>query len=98
MSVIKPTVGRIVWYWPGATDPGIDNGDQPLAAIVTHVWSDSCINLSAFGQDGTPHGRKSVTLIQEGEGRDPDNSFAEWMPYQKGQAAKHDAEQKGDAK
>lgn len=91
--MISPTIGRVVWYWPGTSDFGIDNGDQPLAALVTHVWSDSCVNLAVFGQDGTAHGRTSVRLVQDDSGNSG-QPFAEWMPCQKGQAAKHDALEK----
>lgn len=34
---MKPTVGRIVMY--------DDGGPTPKAAIVSHVWSDTCVNL-----------------------------------------------------
>lgn len=38
---MKPTVGRIVHYFaPGASGP--------VAAIVTWVWSDDCVNLNIF--------------------------------------------------
>ena len=50
--MIKPTIGRLVWYWPGGVqDTALCfEGNQPKAAC-----------------------------------------FAEWMPYQKGQAAKTEA-------
>lgn len=85
--MIKPTVGRVVWYHPFETDPGPNPGDQPLCALVTHVWSDTCINLAVFDVNGKTYGKTSVLLHQDELNR-PDAGFAEWMPYQKGQAAK----------
>ena len=50
MSIIKPTVGRVLWYWPSTQDieagmfayPG---SDQPFTAQVVFVHSDRMINL-----------------------------------------------------
>lgn len=36
------SVGRIVHYFP-EEDP-----ETPMAAIVTRVWSDDCVNLRVF--------------------------------------------------
>lgn len=89
--MIKPTVGRVVWYWPAPSDSIVGNdGSQPLAALVAHVWSDTCVNLAVFDANGSPTNRTSVLLVQEGNPR-PDSGFCEWMPYQKGQAAKTEA-------
>lgn len=86
--MIKPTVGRVVWYWPGPTDSIVGNdGSQPLAAMIAHVWSDTCVNLAVFDGNGVGFNRTSVLLLQEDSPR-PSTNFAEWMPYQKGQAAR----------
>jgi hypothetical protein len=87
--VIKPTVGRIVWFYPASNEDKMpyDKG-QPLAAIVTKVWSDTMVNLAVFDANGIRHGRTSVPLRQPGPTH-PDNYYCEWMPYQIGQAAKH---------
>lgn len=86
--MIKPTIGRVIWFWPSTSDTTIANGgDQPLPAFVTHVWSDTCVNIGGFDANGKPFGKTSVLLHQDGNER-PDSFFAEWMPYQKGQAAK----------
>lgn len=42
MSTQRPTVGRIVHYYHTANDV---EGKCPNAALVTHVWSDECVNL-----------------------------------------------------
>jgi len=89
--MIQPTIGRIVWYHPASTEaiPGA-GGPQPLAAIIAHVWSDTCVNLAVFDANGTANNRTSVYLLQDGAER-PGSMYAEWMPYQKGQAAKTEA-------
>jgi hypothetical protein len=46
----KPSVGRIVLYMPPEGLRG--KAPQPYPAIITHVWSETCVNLAVFG-DGT---------------------------------------------
>jgi len=90
--VIKPTIGRVVIFHPHATDV-IDNY-QPgsgLAAIVAHVWTDSMVNLAVFDSCGQSHSRTSVPLVQPDEDCPAQGGYCEWMPYQKGQAAKTEA-------
>jgi hypothetical protein len=84
--MIKPTVGRVVWFWAQGMDSS-DPDHQPEAALITHVWSDECVNLCVFNRDGVPFSRTSVTLWQS-EGPAPSFDHCEWMPFQKGQAAK----------
>lgn len=85
--MIKPTVGRVVWfYWKKPKD----ENEQPLAAIVARVWSDTRVNLGLFDSDGCPmrNPPTSVRLVQEGE-EVPDNThYCTWMPYQVAQAKK----------
>jgi hypothetical protein len=99
-TVIKPTVGRVVWFFGKlASDDAYRErshpGREPLAAIITHVWNDKMVNLVVFDMDGHPASIQSVRIFQDGEtvagkigGLD---RWAEWMPYQKGQAAKAEA-------
>lgn len=72
---------------------------QPLDATVIAVWSDRMVNLLVTDTMGKQFPVLSCTLLQEGdepakdvEGK-PIGRYAEWMPYQTGQAKKHDAEQ-----
>jgi len=90
-SKITPTVGRVVWFTPSANDNIARNGDRPLAAIVANVWSDSCVNLAVFDANGISHSRTSVYLLQGGDDVPAGSGYCEWMPYQKGQAAKTEA-------
>lgn len=94
MTTITPTNGRIMWYHPGTFLGDIVQHDKSigLTAIVCHVWSDHLVNLDVIDSNGNHHSRTSVPIVQDGSpytvGPSP---YAEWMPYQKGQAAKHDA-------
>lgn len=88
---IVPTVGRVVWYYPGKVEPGVLAGEGPLAAIVAHVWSDRMVNLTVFDGNGIPHALTSVDLAQAGDPVSGDGRYATWMPYQLGQAAKTEA-------
>lgn len=89
-AVITPTPGRIVWYWPAFIDGIPSMQGQPLAAIVATVHDDRRVNLSVIDSYGNHHARTNVYLNQPDEERPIPGSFnfAEWMPYQKGQAAK----------
>ena len=84
--MIKPTVGRVVLFVGS-------NGGEQCAAIVAHVWSDTCVNLAFFDANGVAGNATSVPLVQEGMEK-PAFYYCEWMPYQKGQAAKTEALEK----
>lgn len=58
MEQQKPSVGRVVH---------LKDGDVSLAAIVTKVWSDTCVNLAFFTEGGSCSPRTSV-LYGEGPG------------------------------
>jgi hypothetical protein len=88
MSMIRPTVGRIVWYWP--TRP-TSLTSQPFAAIITRVHSDTAIDLMVMHPIEGPIPTQWVGLFQEGEEVPDTAAYAEWMPYQQGQAAKAEA-------
>ena len=91
--MIVPTIGRVVWFWPakGAHEPKVE---QPNAALIAYVHSDRMVNLAVFGADGSPCGETSVTLLQDDDKPPSVGRFASWMPYQVGQAKKHEAEDK----
>lgn len=97
--MIKPTIGRVVWFHPAPCELSamqvghamVRHTDQPFEAHVVHVWSDTCVNLVVFDHDGNMHKRTSVPINVENMGH-PLGSYADWMPYQVGQAAKHSAD------
>ena len=77
--MIKPSIGRVVWYHPA----GSSSTDQPNAAIIAHVWSDTCVNLAVFSANGEASFQTSVFLYDPETTPRPFCSYAEWMPYQK---------------
>ena len=87
--MIKPTVGRVVWYYKDGLP--LDVNIQPRAALIAYVWGDRMVNLGGFDQNGVPFNATSVTLLQEGDDPSfPTQPVAVWMPYQVGQAKKHE--------
>ena len=98
-NVIKPTVGRKVWYRPSKADqlgpiPMSVSTGQPLDATVVAVWGDRMVNVLVLDTYGKPFSKASVTLKQAGDekAKDADGNeiggYVEWMPYQQNQAAK----------
>lgn len=86
--MIKPTVGRVVWFHPSSNSASPDFAPAPIcAAIVAYVHSDALVNLAVFDANGNTHSKTSVPLVQDGD-EAPAGYWCEWMPYQKGQAAK----------
>ena len=92
--MIRPTVGRVVWFYKYFQGHGHKG---PLAAIVAHVWSDTVVNLMVIEENGNPRSVTSVTLKQYEGAEMPACDYAEWMPYQKGQAAKTESLEKAIA-
>ena len=82
--MIKPTVGRVVWFYKSVEGQGHKG---PLAAHIAFVHSDILVNLMVIDENGNPRPETSVRLVQEGD-KPPPYNYCEWMPYQKGQAAK----------
>lgn len=61
-----PTVGRIVHYQPF-------HQADPLAAIVTAVYDDGCVNLTLFNADGTTQPKTCARQAME-----PTEGFWTW--------------------
>lgn len=74
-----PTVGRIVYYKSYGTPNG-EYKSEDRAAIITRVHTDVCVDLCVFNPTGLFF---NTSVMQGTEGGQWD-----WMPYQKGQAAK----------
>lgn len=95
-TTIPPTVGRVVWFYPStnSAQAGFASPDEgrPLAAIIARVWNDRMVNLTVFDANGVPHSRTSVPLVQDGQDAPALGYYASWMPYQIGQAKKHETE------
>ena len=86
--MIKPTIGRVVWFQPTKTTFEALR-PQPYPALICHVHSDNSINVGYFTEDGTPGKATMVKLVQEGDDTSglTTGGYAEWMPYQLAQAA-----------
>lgn len=87
---IAPTVGRVVHFHPHPAE-SIAFSDQPLAALVTYVHSDTMVNVVVFDSNGNPHPKTSIRLQQDDPLDVKGGNFVAWMPYQVGQAAKTEA-------
>lgn len=91
-TTIKPTVGRVVWFYPAANRATAGfhapTLNDPLAAIVAKVIGAHFVNLAVFDAHGYSHSMIDVPLIQEGEKAPVEGCYATWMPYQIGQAKK----------
>ena len=82
MTNITPTVGRIVWYFAEKMHEGYRG---PYAAIITKVWSNTCVNLTVAHSDGSVVYKPDVHMIPP-HTQAPSYPHAQWMPYQVGQA------------
>lgn len=80
--MIEPTVGRVVYFTPATDAP--HHSAAPLAALITHVWSDTCVNLAIFDPNGKPFDDPptSVLLVQPENEKPSGGHYCEWMPYQ----------------
>lgn len=89
---IEPTIGRVVWYWPGASRylGTVFDDRQPFSASIAFVGLNDVVNLAVVDHAARPLQATSVPLW-DGEGERPGVECWQWMPYQKGQAAKTEA-------
>lgn len=94
--MIKPTIGRKVWYWPSASDKTgpvsmQQQTGQPLDATIIAVWGDRVVNVLVTDIVGKQFPVLSCDLLQPGDQplANPDGQiigrYVEWMPYQQGQ-------------
>lgn len=86
VRVIRPTVGRVVHYWP-TPDEIVHQGGygqtQPFRADVLYVTDDRHVNLRIIGHNGTQFVKLGARLMQpEDSGRSSEGGYCEWMEYQ----------------
>lgn len=74
---MKPTIGRIVLFnpTPGTVLP------VTHAALITHVHSDTIVNLAVFDANGNAYTRTSVQLVAPGAPCPEFGSYCQWMPH-----------------
>lgn len=89
MAQIKPTLGRVIHFYPRHDEP-------PLTALIVKVNADESVNLAIFDVLGQPwrSGNTNIPVVQDGEEHPLCGSFCKWMSYQVGQAAKREELQK----
>lgn len=86
--MINPTVGRVVWLY-GAPGMNLDHA-QPFKADVAFVWNDRLLNVGYLDHLGQSRSVTSVVLLQDDDLKPQSRPFCVWMPYQVGQAKKHE--------
>lgn len=85
--MIEPGIGRIVHFYPAGHAPGA----LPHAAMVVGISSERVINLAIWDHEGHHYHGTDVQLLQDDDVPTEGHCHAEWMPFQKGQAAKTEA-------
>lgn len=80
--MIKPSIGRVVLVHRYQKF-----SDQPEPAFVTYVHNDRLVNVAGFGADGDKFSFDHCPLLQDDD-KPSEGTYAEWMEYQKVQAAK----------
>lgn len=74
--MITPTVGRVVWYYPGGAVQKSEG--QPNAALVACVCDDGKVNLGYFDASGNAQSDQCIVLVQAGEPIPECGPFCEW--------------------
>lgn len=103
MPRVLPTLARIMLYAPENTDPGyLNQPGQRMPAMVTGVddvgptvptydqWrgEETWVAVTVFPPSRSPFCRCVPVHFGDGVDQIREGGFVEWMPYQKGQAAK----------
>jgi hypothetical protein len=70
----KPSIGRIVLFRSHES-----NAAQEHPALITRVWSDTCVNLTVFPDNGSPILETSVNQNESLEGPNQDLAWR-WPP------------------
>ena len=92
--MIDPTIGRVVWYHPKPHqgDPPPLFPELPYVALIAGIQPTGLLNLAIWDHAGFGFQHQGVILRQD-DGP-VEQGDAEWMPFQKGQAAKYAADKK----
>lgn len=99
--MIKPTIGRRVWYWPSPKQLAegvfhMEDAHQACDAGVVFVVSDTKVHLLVTDHWGRIGFVKNVRLLQDNDVAVAEEAHAQWMPYQVASDAKQKAEAEPD--
>ena len=110
MSKITPTIGRKLYFYPNGMPTGIpphtmNDQSLPLDATIVYVWPSTAqvgpefsLNLYVIDHAGVPMAVHGIPLIQEGEDAPAaPQPYAQWMPFQVGQAKAQETEKAPEA-
>lgn len=76
--MIRPAIGSMVLYKPYAHERfSDDDGRQRWPAIVTRVWSDTCVNLAVFDPNGASAGGRTSVILSQDE-QETQEGWCEW--------------------
>lgn len=100
-NIIKPTVGRKVWYRHNGSGPIANvasvqlrpetRSDQPMDATIIHVWDDRLVNLRVTDHVGNTFYSEGCNLLQFDDEAPLTGHYCQWMPYQVQQQARSTA-------
>jgi hypothetical protein len=81
--MIKPTVGRVLHFYPRSQNTKMlvtHSESQPLVALIAHVHNDTCVNVALFDSNGKPVAMPptSVRLLGENEEKPTGADYCEW--------------------
>jgi hypothetical protein len=71
-----PSVGRVVLYHPTEAEREGRGGGETYPALVTRVWSPTCVNLHVLADAGPAF---FVTSVEQARGRAPQRAWS-WPP------------------
>ncbi|HET8550883.1 MAG TPA: hypothetical protein VFM97_00215 [Gammaproteobacteria bacterium] len=73
---MKPSLGRIVRFRLADSEPSVNGDAREFPAIIVRVWSDTCVNLKVFTDEGQDRWITSVPLHQDDVGK----PYSCWFP------------------
>ncbi|MFJ2477127.1 hypothetical protein ACIOWI_29835 [Streptomyces sp. NPDC087659] len=73
----QPSIGRIVHV---PMDPATNNGADVAPAVITRVWSETCVNVRVLSDGHAIEWRTSVMFLEDLAERASGYHFWTWPP------------------